>query len=136
MTIQNLCSGLQHIGIPVSDLEVSREFYASLGFRVEYDTRMEHEGSNLNVAFMRLGELVLELYQYPPEPPAGRNGAVDHIAIDCSDIDELFRIIRGMDIRMADDEIHYLPFYEHGVRFFTILGPDGEKIEFNQKGRG
>ena len=33
---------------------------------------------------------------------------------------------------MLDSEINSLPFFEKGVRFFTILGPNAEKIEFNQ----
>ena len=30
------------------------------------------------------------------------------------------------------DEIHFLPFWDNGVRFFTIKGPNEEKIEFSQ----
>ena len=30
------------------------------------------------------------------------------------------------------DEIHFLPFWDKGVRFFTIKGPNEEKIEFSQ----
>ena len=30
------------------------------------------------------------------------------------------------------DTIHFLPFWENGVRFFTIEGPNKEKIEFSQ----
>ena len=33
---------------------------------------------------------------------------------------------------MLDKEVQFLPFWEKGVRFFTILGPNGEKVEFSQ----
>ncbi|MDD3243533.1 MAG: VOC family protein, partial [Eubacteriales bacterium] len=29
-------------------------------------------------------------------------------------------------------EVKGLPFWANGVRFFTILGPNAEKIEFSQ----
>lgn len=33
---------------------------------------------------------------------------------------------------MLDAEIQFLPFWENGVRFFTIVGSNKEKIEFSQ----
>ena len=30
------------------------------------------------------------------------------------------------------DEVHFLPFWENGVKFFTIEGPNKEKVEFSQ----
>ena len=30
------------------------------------------------------------------------------------------------------DTIHFLPFWENGVKFFTIEGPNKEKVEFSQ----
>ncbi len=27
---------------------------------------------------------------------------------------------------------HFLPFWENGVKFFTIEGPNKEKVEFSQ----
>lgn len=33
----------------------------------------------------------------------------------------------------VEGQIMSLPFWENGVKFFTILGPDNEKIEFCEK---
>lgn len=33
---------------------------------------------------------------------------------------------------MLDTKIQFLPFWEHGVKFFTVLGPNEEKVEFSQ----
>ena len=33
---------------------------------------------------------------------------------------------------VLDQEIQTLPFYENGVAWFTVLGPSGERVEFNQ----
>ena len=47
-----------------------------------------------------------------------------------------FRI--GKMARMAglaplEDAIQFLPFWENGVRFFNLLGPNGETVEFSQR---
>lgn len=31
------------------------------------------------------------------------------------------------------EEIKFLLFWECGVRYFTILGPNGERVEYNQR---
>ena len=37
---------------------------------------------------------------------------------------------RGMN--NMNDQINFLPFWENGVKFFTIEGPNKEKVEFGQ----
>ena len=32
----------------------------------------------------------------------------------------------------TNDLVHFLPFWENGVKFFTIEGPNKEKVEFSQ----
>ena len=32
----------------------------------------------------------------------------------------------------TNDIVHFLPFWENGVKFFTIEGPNKEKVEFSQ----
>ena len=32
----------------------------------------------------------------------------------------------------TNDTVHFLPFWENGVKFFTIEGPNKEKVEFSQ----
>ena len=39
---------------------------------------------------------------------------------------------RSKGYEMVDFGIKELPLFDHGCRFFTIKGPNGEKIEFNQ----
>jgi hypothetical protein len=34
---------------------------------------------------------------------------------------------------MLDQQVNGLPFWENGVKFFTIEGPNKEKIEFCEK---
>ena len=48
------------------------------------------------------------------------------------DIKEIYQYIEKMQMNTTNDEIHFLPFWENGVKFFTIEGPNKEKIEFSQ----
>ena len=32
----------------------------------------------------------------------------------------------------TNDIVHFLPFWENGVKFFTIEGPNKEMVEFSQ----
>ena len=36
-------------------------------------------------------------------------------------------------LKMLDTKVNGLPFWENGVKFFTIEGPNKEKIEFCEK---
>ena len=121
---RELSTGLQHIGIPVSDLERSIGFYEKLGFELALKT--ENEG--VLVTFLKLGDLCLELYQNGQA--SRRFGAIDHFAINVTDVDKVH------DLALADGlniiEERQLPYRDNGVKYFTILGPDKEKVNFNQ----
>ena len=69
---------------------------------------------------------------YENHQAAERNGAVDHVALDVTDIEAVFAEIKEAGYPMLDEEIQFLPFWANGVRFFTILGPNREKVEFSQ----
>jgi len=124
MAFKKVATGLQHIGIPTNDYDKTLKFYTALGFEVIYETVNNGE----KVAFMKLGDLVIETYQN--FKAAGINGAVDHIAINVTDVDEARRIADEMKLEVI--EADQLPFFENGVKYFTILGPNHEKLEFNQ----
>ena len=46
---------------------------------------------------------------------------------------EMLTGVQEAGLTMLDDEIHGLPFWANGVKFFTVEGPNGEKVEFCQK---
>ena len=60
-------------------------------------------------------------------------GAIDHISIDVKGIDELFRVIKAKGYKALEGNVCALPFWEYGVSFFTIEGPNKEKIEFCER---
>ena len=115
--IQDNITGLQHIGIPSCDVKRSIQWYVNtLGF-ICIEEKILADGTQ--AAFVKKGNLVLELYTRDEKDRT--EGRADHFALN-----------EQADCTILDDEIQILPFFEKGVRFFTILGPSGEKIEFNQ----
>ena len=129
MSIKQLINGMQHLGLPTNDIEKTIAFYESLGFEVAL--RTVNEPVNEQVAFLRLGSVTIETYEN--RAAAMQNGAIDHIALDVSDVDAAFEQVAKLGHTMLDSEVQFLPFWERGVRFFTIQGPNHEKVEFSQK---
>ena len=128
MNLQTYTTGIQHIGIPTNDIEKTIEFYKKLGFETALQTINEEAGEK--VAFLKLKTLVIETYENKQAKLT--NGAIDHVAIDVKNIEEVYHYIEENQMNTTNDEIHFLPFWEKGVRFFTIEGPNKEKVEFSQ----
>lgn len=124
MAFSHIATGLQHIGVPTNDIEKTVAFYTALGFTVAL--RANNNGEL--VAFLRLGDLMIETYQNGRA--VGAAGAVDHIAINVTDVEEARRIADAMGLEVIEEGC--LPFWTNGVKYFTILGPNREKLEFNQ----
>ena len=121
-------NGIQHVGIPTNDIETTIEFYGKLGFEVALQT--VNEEANEKVVFLKLNNLVIETYEN--KAAKMESGAIDHVAIDVKDIEKVYELINQADLNTTRDIIQFLPFWENGVRFFTIEGPNKEKIEFSQ----
>ena len=128
MTMIEIATGLQHIGVPTGDMDATIHFYHALGFETIFETVNAEAGGRVN--FFKLGDLVIETYEVTD--PAKAPGAVDHIAINVKDIEEAFRFVNEAGLNNTNDIIHSLPFFENGVKFFTIEGANKEKVEFNQ----
>lgn len=137
MLLKGNLRGLQHIGLPVTDLERSKAFYGGLGFVEVMRTELPQASDAVQVAMMHHEGLTIELYQLEQEERqaiANRSdGHFDHIALDVINIEQAYQeiCVAGLEI-LEEDAPVFLPFWEHGVRFFTVRGPDGEKVEFNQ----
>lgn len=135
MTIQENVTGLQHLGIPAVDLKKSIEWYTKLlGFELIEEKNFPERPCH--AAFVKKGNLVIELYQEDEaavKEVAGRShGHVDHLALNVQDVKAAFEEMKKTGCTMLDTEVQSLPFFENGVAWFTVLGPNGEKVEFNQ----
>lgn len=126
MEVRDYVAGIQHLGLPVKDMEQTLKFYRDLGF--------EEVSSTINnrsrVVFVKQRNLIIEIYE--EKKTTGKPGAIDHMTLDVTDIEKTFEIVRALGYKMLDTEIQFLPFWEHGVKFFTIMGLNGEKVEFSQ----
>lgn len=129
MDIRTKITGIQHVGVPTDDIQKSILFYKGLGFGIVWQTINEQYGTS--VVFLQLGNLIMEVYEN--KQASMKSGAIDHIALNVTDIGAVFSKIKELGYEMLDDNIRFLPFWEYGVRFFTIIGPNKEKIEFCEK---
>ena len=69
---------------------------------------------------------------YEDEEAAQCTGAIEHIALDVNDIEEAYRFALSRGMKCLDDEIRFLPYWEKGIRYFTLEGPNREKVELSQ----
>jgi lactoylglutathione lyase len=137
MLLKGNLQGFQHVGIPVTDLERSKAFYAQLGFVEVMRTDLPGASEAIRVAMLRYEGLTLELYQLEREEREAiskrTDGHIDHIALDVMDIEKAYAEINAAGLKILEDAAPVLlPFWDHGVKFFSIHGPDGEKVEFSQ----
>ena len=124
--MKDYATGIQHVGIPTKDMDATKKFYEDLGFEAAFET----VNDEARVCFLKMHNLVMEVYE--SEDAAGKIGAIQHVEIDDTDIEQVYKEICDKNMNTLQDEIHFLPFWDNGVRFFTIKGPNEEKIEFSQ----
>jgi len=127
---------LQHIGIPVTDLSVSKAFYNRLGFENVMQSDFTFDGDTGTCMMMQHKDIIIELYQMPQKQlqdiKTRKDGHVDHIAFDVDDIDATFNTLKQASFTVLEDAPVFLSFWKNGCKYFNILGPDGERLEFNQ----
>ena len=128
--------GLQHLGIPVTDLAQTVAFYTRLGFRQIHGNHVDEPDGRVEVAFMEQRGVVIEFYQVTEPEREGirsrKDGHIDHLAFDVEDVDEAYRELKEAGFVMAEPCVKYLAFWKRGCKYFAVRGPDGEKLEFNQ----
>ncbi|GHT35961.1 lactoylglutathione lyase [Bacteroidia bacterium] len=123
--INDYSKGVQHIGLPTNDMEATITFYKKLGFEVVHEKVID-----CRVCFLQLQNLVIESYEN--KDAVLKSGAIDHIAIDCTNIEAVFAEVKKIGLQFEKDKIESLPFWKNGVKFFKIIGPNAELIEYCQ----
>lgn len=129
-------NGLQHIGLPVTDISRSVPFYEKLGFDKAMEAPFKHNGETGTCIMMKRGTIIIELYQMPGKELAEiknrKDGHIDHIAFDVPDITEAFSVLKKAGYNIMEEKPVFLAFWKNGCKYFNMLGPDGERLEFNQ----
>ncbi len=138
MLLKGNLKGIQHVGLPVTDIEKSKAFYLEFGFEEIMRKDLPEKDETVKVAMLKKDDLILELYQLNgaelKEIAARKDGHIDHIALDVIDIEEAYKEIKNSELEIIEEQAPvFLPFWENGVKYFSVRGPNGEKVEFNQK---
>lgn len=126
MALTDYVTGYQHVGIPTKDIEETRKFYEGLGFDMIYET----ENNGGKVRFFSCGDILIETYE--KADAAGVRGAIDHIALAVSNIEAVAREAEKQGFKVVEGPT-FLPFWENGVKYICIEGPNKEIVEFLQK---
>ena len=129
-------ANIQHIGIPVTNIETSQKFYANLGFENVMRATFMHNNEEGICIMMKQGNIIIELSQMPQNEldavAARKDGHVDHVAFDVADLDKTFAIMKDAGYNIIEPAPVFLQFWKNGCKYFNISGPDGERLEFNQ----
>jgi lactoylglutathione lyase len=124
-------TGINHVGLRVRDLDVSRDFYEMLGFNFivgpvgpEPVAIVEHpSGVNFNLILNASNDapssnvLMDEPIKYP---------GYTHIALEVTDVKSMAAKILALGL-IITEEIEF-----KGAQFFFIRDPDNNVIEFHQ----
>lgn len=119
-----------HIGLATNDLEKDVQWYIDvLGFEV----LGKFKNGEDTVYFLKNCDVVYEIY--PANPPLSPevSGKIDHYSFDSKDIEADYKYCVEHGYEICTDGIEGIPtFFENGVRYFKILSPTGEQLEFCQ----
>ncbi len=144
-----LVTAVDSIGLTVSDLDRSVEFYSKvLSFEKVSETEVdgpEYEhlegvfGLRMRTARMRLGDEFIELTEFlapkgRPAPPDARANDrwFQHIAIITSDMDRAYQWLRQNKVQHASTGPQRLPEWNKnaaGIQAFYFRDPDGHFLE-------
>jgi len=122
---------VDHIGIAVEDVEKDAKWYQdTLGFTVK--GKFFGEGASHPTYFLQNGATVYELYQDDTLAPAAK-GKIDHISYQSTDIEADYKYCVDQGYQICTKGVEGCPtFWAHGCKYFKILSPAGEQVEFCQ----
>lgn len=125
--------GLGHVGIMVSDIERSKEFYSSiLGFECIWQTEFTDETNTYTCGFMKAGDLILELVMRKVGDPMP-DGVIEHLAMKVDDIEETRKMLEQKGIQFeTKDQVFCEGMFPNGTKWVFFRGPDGEHLELSQ----
>mgnify|MGYP003281147838 CR=1 FL=1 len=107
MSIRDTVTGVQHVGIPTTDLEGTIAYYERLGF----ECLGIYPNGEDRCTFLRLNNLTLEVWTMDPTPM--ENGAINHFALDSTDIEASFAEAQKLGLNFAEGSIQHIRSEEH-----------------------
>ena len=120
---------MDHIGLGVNDLESTVKWYMDvLGFELigAFTTP-----DGVPARFLKSGDLVYEIFQ--PIGGVDAPGKIDHFSFLSTDIEADYASCVSQGYTFEEEGIQSIPtFWEKGIKYFKIMSPTGEPIEFCQ----
>ena len=121
---------INHVGLRVSDLQTTRQFYEKLGFKFlvgpvgpEPVAIMEHpSGVNINFILNSTDESPRNVLMDNSDKHTGYT----HIALEITDLDAVEEQLINLGITITE-KVEY-----EGAKFFFIRDPDENVIEFHK----
>jgi catechol 2,3-dioxygenase-like lactoylglutathione lyase family enzyme len=136
---------VQHLGVPVSSMEVSLRFYQDVfGAVPEFTDVVDHPAvsaavqipdAKIKIAFIRIGNTFLELLEYtnPVGAPYDRRncdvGAI-HICFEVEDIHSAWDELKTKGVAVSADPFTLQGGPLDGYTFGYFKDPDGIQLEF------
>jgi lactoylglutathione lyase len=141
MLLEGNLQGVQHLGIPIVDIEKAKAFYVEkFGFKVIHEPVIKTDQGDIKLAFLERGGLILEFYQLVGEAleevKTRGHGHIDHFAIDVVDIRSALASVQAQGVALdpgTPDGPVALPCWAKGVEYVFLTGSHGEKVELNQR---
>lgn len=129
--LKQYANGFHHYGLPTADMDATIDFYnKKLGMDIIFSTTVEESGKPCRVVHFKLGSMLVEAYERSAVPKAA--GAIDHIAFATGDIKGAFDEAKMLGLRFAKEEIGISDYWPGTARWFHLVGPSGEFVEFAQ----
>jgi len=148
---------VESIGMTVSDMDRSVEFYSALTFQKVSDVEVFGEqfehlegvfGARMRIVRMQLGNEYLDLTQYlaPPGRPIPADSRSNdlwfqHVAIVVRDMDQAFEKLRALKVQFVSTGPQTLPpsiKAAAGIKAFYFRDPDQHNLEiiYIRQGKG
>lgn len=118
---------LEHVGVMVKDMDVSIRFYTEvIGLQLVGRERLDEETELSFLSFPATDNVQVELISRGHDE-LPEKGKVDHIAFTVSDIESEIERLKGLGVKMIDEEPRTIL---GGVKIAFFYGPDGERLEY------
>ena len=124
---------MDHIGLAVKDAKVTADWYQEvMGFYLKGQFP-DNDGKTVYFVANSDDSTIYEIYS-DANLSDGAVGKIDHIAFPSDDIERDYQFCVEKGYTICTDGIEAIPsFWENGVRYFKILSPSHEEVEFIQQ---
>lgn len=129
--LKRFVRGFHHYGLPTRDMDATVAFYQKLGAEIVFEATVLEAGKPCRVVHLRVADLYVEAYER--DEIAGAPGAIDHIAVSTDDIEGAFAEAKRLGLPFAKEEIGVSDYWPGTARWFHLIGPSGERVEFAQQ---